>query len=139
MQEQFVDSVFKLSLDLWHHFVLVFNQIGEGLISRLVFDSFGEEVLEVDRLTVALGHFFVLVVVVDVREFVLDLRVRKAGPFYSRESHLVLLHVVVDVLVEVLAHICLHDYREVISIPISLSSGVESKDHRIEIVACKHI
>lgn len=139
MQEQLIDSVFELSFDLWHHLVFVFNQIGEGLISRLVLDSFGEEVLEVDRLTIALDHFLVLVVVVDVREFALDLAVGKASPFYSWESHLILLHVVVDVLVEVLAHVCLHDYREVVSIPLALSSSVKSQDHRIEIVACKHI
>lgn len=43
---------------------------------------------------------------------------------YCWESELTLLHIVVDLLIEIVAHICLEDDREMISEPYSVAARV---------------
>ena len=40
----------------------------------------------------------------------------------SWESKFILLHVVVDLLIKVLAHVCLKDDREVIAVPVAIAT-----------------
>lgn len=61
---------------------------------------------------------------------------RRLVPFKLQcwESELTLLHIVVDLLVEILTHVCLKDDWEVVSEPFSVAASVESQDQRVQIV-----
>jgi len=46
-----------------------------------------------------------------------------------RESELRLLHIVIDLLVEVLTHVRLENDREMVTVPLPRAASIEAKDH----------
>ena len=86
---------------------------------------------EVNRFATFRLDFFHLFLIKNVTQVC-----RLCGHFVSTEfnrweSELGLLHVVVDLLVEVLAHISLKDDGEVVSEPLAVATCVESEDESV--------
>jgi len=79
---------------------------------------------EVDRLAYCLKHLIYLICVEDVRQVCLLGDLFESCPLHGRECELTLLHVVVNCLIEVLAHVSFKDHWEVVSIPISLGTSL---------------
>lgn len=79
---------------------------------------------EVDRFANSVNHLVYLVCVIDVRQVCLLGDLFEPGPLHGRERELRLLHVVVNCLIEVLAHVCFKDHWEVVSIPVALGTSL---------------
>lgn len=79
---------------------------------------------EVDRTATTLLDFFDLVFVEDLMQVYLLSCAVVAEEFNRRESELRLLHIVVDLLVEVLAHVRLKNHREVVPVPVAVAASI---------------
>ena len=88
----------------------------------------------VDRATAALLDLFQLVFVENVVQVRLLNRQVITSKLNRWESELRLLHVVVDLLVEILAHVRLKNHWKMISIPLPLASSVESEYQRVQVI-----
>ena len=88
----------------------------------------------VDRASAALLYLFQLVFVENVVQVRLLNRQVITSELNRWESELRLFHVVVNLLVEILAHVRLKDHWKMISIPLSLASSVQSEYQRVQII-----
>ena len=122
MGEELVQSVLELSLHFEESCPIGLEDLGERLIFASLFDELGDQVGEVNGFADVLFDLLDLLLVEDVVQTVyLGGRV-VAIKFDSWEGKFTLLHVVVDLLVKVLAHVCLKDDREVVPVPVAIAA-----------------
>ena len=131
MTEQLIEPVFKLSLDLEEGRTVKLEQVREGLTVRASFNQLCDHMSEVDRATTSLQYLIQLVLVKNVIKFRSFRTHLVPIKLYRRESELILFHVVIDLLIEILAHIGLKDHREVVTVPFTAAACVQSQNHRV--------
>ena len=122
MGEELVQPVLELSLHFKESCPIGLEDLGECLIFASLFDELGDQVGEVDGSADVLFNLLDLLLIEDVVQTVyLGGRV-VAIELDSWEGKFTLFHVVVDLLVKVLAHVCLKDDREVVSVPVAIAA-----------------
>ena len=122
MGKELVQSVLELSLHFKESCPIGLEDLRECLIFAFLFDELGHQVGEVDGSADVLFDLLDLLLIEDVVQTVyLGGRV-VAIELDSWEGKFTLFHVVVDLLVKVLAHVCLKDDREVVSVPVAIAA-----------------
>ena len=94
------------------------------LVFAFLFYKLGDQVGEVDRFSDLFFdslNLFLVKYVAQIRYFGRRIVARELNRWESKFS---LLHVVVDLLVKVLAHVCLKDDRKVITEPLTIAACV---------------
>ena len=126
--------MFKLPLELQEGRILKLKNIGHCLVFVASLDDLCDNMRVVDRAAAALLDLFQLVLVENVVQVRLLNRQVIASELNRWESELRLLHVVVNLLVEVLTHVRLKDHWKMVSIPLPLASSVQSEYQRVQII-----
>jgi hypothetical protein len=124
-------SDFIRSLKAYRRICNLFNRrkhLSKVLLATKLLDlRLDEQVVEVDRLAQHSVHLLHLLLVINVAQLLLHLSRFVACEFDGWERELRNLHVVVNCLVEVAAFVGFHDHWEVIPVPSSIMSGLNTR------------
>ena len=109
----------------------------KNLIDRLLFrtslDNFSDDMVEVDRFAACLFYRIDLVLVKDVIQFILLCGRLITIELDRWESELTLLHIVVNLFVEILTHVGLENDWEVVPVPLAFAASLlQRKDKGLE-------
>ena len=125
MGEELVQSVLELSLHFKESCPIGLEDLRECLIFAFLFDELGDQVGEVDGSADVLFDLLDLLLIEDVVQTIYLGGSVIAIKLDSWESEFTLFHVVVDLLVEVLAHVCLKDDWEMIAVPVAIAARLQ--------------
>ena len=124
----------ELPFELQEGRILKLKNIGHSLVFVASLDDLCDNMRVVDRTAAALLYLFQLVLVENVVQVRLLNRQVITSELNRWESELRLLHVVVNLLVEILAHVRLKDHWKMISIPLPLASSVQSEYQCVQVI-----
>ena len=124
MAEQLVNSILKLPLKLRESWIIELKNLIDALLFGTSLTKLSHDMVEVNRFATCHFDFINLIFVKDVSKHMLLCRSVVPVELYRWESELALLHVVVDLLVEVLAHVRLKNDWEVVPVPLAFAASL---------------
>ena len=126
MNKELVNSILKLSLNLPEGWIFKFEDIGQCICLLAPLDKLCDNMSEVDWFSACSLDLFYLVFVEDMTKIsILGLHFISLK-LHGRESELTLLHVVIDLFIKVLTHICLKNNWEMIPEPLAIAASIQS-------------